>query len=263
MKNNLLLRKWLERFSRGKVLKRRLPANFQSLPMYVSPEAVLGYWKAFLGHNWNDLFEFAQDYVQPGQIVWDVGANLGVFSVCAATRVGVSGKVLAIEPDSWSADLLRKSKVLNDEKLSHLNILQVAVSDKISVEELEIPERGRAGTHLKIAGGAGKSLIGSAREILLVPTLPLDWIAERFEPPDVLKVDVDGAERMALEGGANMLARSRPILFIEVYERNADWVAQFLRQLNYELFDFDTPKSRRVPIQRAVYNTLALPRRQN
>jgi FkbM family methyltransferase len=258
---NLLLRKWLEQFSRGKVFKRRLPARFHSLPMYVSPEAALSYWKAFRGHNWNDLFEFAQDYVQPAQVVWDVGANMGVFSICASIRTGASGKVLAIEPDSWSASLLRRSIALNREKLAQLKLLQVAVGNNISVEELEVPQRGRAGTHLKIAGGAGRSLIGSARETHLVPTLPLDWIAERFEPPDVLKVDVDGAERMALEGGANMLARSRPVLFIEVYERNADWVTQFLLKLNYELFDFDTPKSQRAPIQRAVYNTLALPRR--
>ena len=77
------MRKLAERLSRGVVLRRRLPSRFHNLPIYVTPEAGLRYWLSMSRVD-PALQGMAEELVQPGSIVWDVGANVGLFSFCAA-----------------------------------------------------------------------------------------------------------------------------------------------------------------------------------
>src|SRR5258708_3367642 len=103
------LRRWAEHVSRGVVLRRRLPAEFRKLPIYVSPEAGLRYWRRDLGKADPMLCRMARELVTAGSVVWDVGANVGLFSFSAAALAGPSGSVLAIEPDLWLGQLLTRS----------------------------------------------------------------------------------------------------------------------------------------------------------
>src|SRR4030081_132617 len=92
------LRRWAEHFSRGIILRRRLPREFRNLPIYVSPEAGLRYWRWDLGGVDPMLYRMARELVTAGSIVWDVGANVGLFSFSAAALAGRSGWGLAVEP---------------------------------------------------------------------------------------------------------------------------------------------------------------------
>src|SRR6266850_1933144 len=93
------LRRLAERLSRGVVLRRHLPSDFQRLPLYVTPEAGLRHW-ADLSSVDRHLLRMVRELVRPG-VVWDVGANVGLFAFSAAAIAGPSGLVLAIEPDVW------------------------------------------------------------------------------------------------------------------------------------------------------------------
>lgn len=104
-----LLRTFLERLSRNRVHKRHLPADFGSAPILTSPDASLRFWKPRIE---SDLFDFAREFVKSDSVVWDVGANVGLFTVAAAQRAGASGKVIAVEADIWLAELLRKTATL-------------------------------------------------------------------------------------------------------------------------------------------------------
>jgi hypothetical protein len=104
-------------------------------------------------------------------------------------------------------------------------------------------------------------LQGGVRETHPVVTVTLDWIADNFHPPAVLKLDVEGSELAALQGGMRLLAKHRPAIFVEVHERNSDEVTALLRQHRYDLFDISRGYAQRRPVSRAVYNTLALPNR--
>jgi FkbM family methyltransferase len=55
------------------------------------------------------LFPLVQEFVAANSIVWDVGANVGLFAVPAATIAGANGRVIAFEPDTWLVQLLRRS----------------------------------------------------------------------------------------------------------------------------------------------------------
>ena len=83
-------RRLAERISRGVVLSRRLPAKFGRLHVYVTPEAGLRYWLAMSRVD-PTLYRMVEELVRPGATVWDVGANVGLFSFCAAALSGPSG----------------------------------------------------------------------------------------------------------------------------------------------------------------------------
>jgi hypothetical protein len=129
----------------------------------------------------------------------------------------------------------------------------------VAIQTLNIPKRNRAATHLASAGGAGADLVGGIREQQLVVSVTLDWLASQYQPPAVLKIDVDGGEMRVLRGGSSLIAEHKPIILTEVYERNADEVTRFLHGMSYKLFDFNFGMKGKVEIDRAVYNTLALP----
>jgi FkbM family methyltransferase len=254
------LRQMAERGSRHVNLTRRLPARFGALRLRVSPGASLTYYRGLRQPSFQDLYDFAEGYVQPGQTVWDVGPNMGVFTFAAAARAQIAGRVLCLEPDLWSVNLLRRSCRYNRGRAAPVDVLPVAVSDDLRLEWLNIPERCRAATHLASSeGGAGEEITGAVREQHLVPTVTLDWLAARYPIPQVIKIDVDGSEFRVLTGGLTLLRQHRPILLTEVYERNADIVTKLLHDLGYALFDYDHAEAGKRPIARTAYNTLALP----
>jgi FkbM family methyltransferase len=255
----LRIRRFVEYISRGISFSRRMPNRFRRLKLHVSPGASLCFYKPLTCSNWNDLYDFAENNIKPGDIIWDVGANMGVLTFAAAARAGTNGRVLAVEPDSWSINHLRHSVRVNRRAEINVDVLQAAVSDRLSIEALNIPQRNRAASHLENAGGAGEQLVGGIRERHLVVTVTLDWIAQFYPAPSILKIDVDGGEMRVLLGGRNLLVRCKPIILTEVYERNADAVTDFLHELGYTLFDYDRGAKGKIRIERALYNTLALP----
>src|ERR1043165_8291887 len=101
-----MLRRILERLSQRKTFKRRLPANFGHAAIYVSPDAGLKYWTTTLGKVDPLLLSTVEQIIAPGDCVWDIGANVGMFSFAAAVKAGEKGKVLAVEADTWLVDLL-------------------------------------------------------------------------------------------------------------------------------------------------------------
>lgn len=125
-----MLRRIVERFSRGVVLRRRLPSRWGSGILYVSPESGgLKYWKRNLLAHDPALFLAVEQFVRPGDSVWDVGANVGLFTFAAAYRTGNTGTVLAIEPDLDNANLLLRSRrVMDRQTYAAVEILAAAVS---------------------------------------------------------------------------------------------------------------------------------------
>lgn len=255
-----LLRTGLERISRRLVLSRRLPATFGGRALQVTPGAALAYWYPLDGGRWRDLFDFAEHCVKPGDCVWDVGANLGVFGFAAAHRTGSTGEVLALEADPWLADLMRRSVAAPAPAAAPVEVLCAAAAAAVGLENFATPERARSGSHLASAAGASEALVGRTIATNPVVTLSLDWLLERRRAPAVVKIDVEGAELPVLQGATQLLRRHRPRLLLEVYEASADAITALLRDAGYELYDFSAGWAARRRVDRAVYHTLALPK---
>lgn len=182
--------------------------------------------------------------------VWDVGANVGVFSVASAA---LGATVTAFEPDPWLCDLLERTRRLPENKSLDLSIVPAAVSNKDGIAQFMIAERGRASNALEEAGGHGQ--MGGVRQKRLVPTFRLDTLCHTLARPDFIKIDIEGAELLALEGATELL-QSQPGLMIEVSERFVPQITSILRGAGYRLFDAEAMAG--AEIQQCVNNTLAL-----
>ncbi|HEV2885040.1 MAG TPA: FkbM family methyltransferase [Pyrinomonadaceae bacterium] len=251
----MILRTATEHLSRNVVIKRRLPARVGGEQIYVSPDASLKLWRRNLEKTDPSLFNWAQEFVKEGDVVWDIGANVGLFAFSAASLAGPTGFVRAIEPDPWLAELLRLSARLISSKCAPVEVLQVAVSESKGIAGFKIAARGRSTNHLEQVEGSTQT--GGARASVEVVTVPLDSLLEMSRPPQVMKIDVEGAEYEVLSGSQELLAKVRPLILCEVSSSNAARVGTLLRSYGYELFDLDAEKHLRRPVTRPTFNTLA------
>jgi FkbM family methyltransferase len=233
-----MFRQTLRRLSRGVILKRRLPREFGAHSILVSPESALNYWRWNLGKVDPFLLSMARELVRPGMNVWDIGANVGLFSFAAA---GLGAQVLAVECDPWLANLLRQSQLRNG---LPVRILQAAVHDSCGSSEL----------HFSVEGRASNSLLGSGPSIA-VQTVTLDSLLENNPGPDVLKIDVEGVESAVLRGGARVL-QHHPTIFCEV-SQNQEQVGTILRDAGYSLYAARAQE--RKPLRIPSRDTVAIP----
>jgi FkbM family methyltransferase len=249
------LRSALEQATHRIVVRRRLPAPFGAAQIYVSSEGGLRYLGRGMARVDPALMRLAAETVGPGNTVWDIGANLGLFSFAAAVAAGPAGRVLAVEPDTALAGMLRRSAAVNRDH-APVDVLAAAVSDKESLARFHIARRSRATNHLD---GFGTTQTGGVRSTQMVPALTLDWLAARLGAPDVIKIDVEEAEATVLAGGVRVLGLASAII-CEVAARNAAAVRDLLTAHGYALYDGDLPPGERMPTGGAPPNTLAVRR---
>ena len=252
----MMMRAFLERLSRGRVLRRKLPPEQGGHTLHVSPDSAMKLWRRDLGAVDPFLLKMAAGLVRPGMTVWDVGANVGLFTFAAAFAAGPGGYVLAVEADGWLAELLQRSARTAPPAYARVEVLSAAVSDVPGTAELCIARRGRAGNHLRNVSGSTQT--GGAREVRQVPAVTLDSLLDRFPPPDLIKVDAEGAELLILRGAERLLREFRPVLLCEVIAENTREVGALLRGHGYTLFDAEAHPAG-PPIEQPTWNTLALP----
>ncbi len=253
-----MLRPLAERLVRGRSFWRRLPATVGGAGLFVSGDARLRNLLPGTGAFDPDLLAQARCLVEAGGSTWDIGANVGVFAFAAAGLTGKDGRVLAVEPDPWLFGLLQRSRTANRRRddLARVELLCAAVSNSPGVARFQIAARGRASNALL---GFGNSQMGGVREELLVPTVTLDQLLETAFSPDLVKIDVEGAELVVLRGARRLLAEVRPRLLLEVAEPNAEAITAILRSAGYTLFDAADPARGLPPVDRAVWDTYAIP----
>ncbi len=136
------LRTCVERLSRGKTIWRHLPRPFSHVRVLVTPDAALALLKP--GENWCDveLIQMASSHIKPGEIVWDIGANVGVFGAAASAKCGPAGRVLCVEPDLMLAQLIRRTAANLPQNCAKIDTLPIAVGDCHRAAEFLIAQRG-------------------------------------------------------------------------------------------------------------------------
>ncbi|MEO6222979.1 MAG: FkbM family methyltransferase [Vicinamibacterales bacterium] len=250
-----VLRSILERAGRRTVFRRRLLPDHGGAPIYVSGSAGLKYLFRPMNRIDPSLGSLAREFVQSRSVVWDVGANVGLFAFSAAHHAGPDGRVVAFEADAWLVQLLRRSAAIQPASAARVEVIPVAVASACDVRTFHLSSRSRATNSLS---GYGSSDAGSVREEQTVPAISLDWFAERRPVPDVIKIDVEGAEVEVLTGACHVLEVKRPVVLCEVASRNSAAVTALLRDRGYRLYDADTPTASRTELEAAPWSTLAI-----
>lgn len=251
------LRSLLERLSRGRVVRRRLPEEHGGHRLFVSPDAAMKLWQRDLAAVDPVLLGVARERVRPGMTVWDIGANVGLFAFASAYAAGPSGRVVAVEADEWLAGLVGRSARDAPPSYAPVEVVSAAVSDSPGEVELCIARRGRAGNHLRSV--AGSTQTGGTREVRRVRAVTLDSLLDLHPAPELLKIDVEGAEHLCLRGAGRLLREVRPTIFCEVAHENTEEVGALFRGFGYTLFDAGQPAPGRRPLAKPAWNTLAVP----
>ncbi|MBS1964080.1 MAG: FkbM family methyltransferase [Bdellovibrionales bacterium] len=160
------------------------------------------------------LVRFYSARIRPGDVVLDIGANVGAHTVPIARLVGSSGKVFAFEPTDYAVSKLRKNLLANSQASRVVTIEQaflVANEDAGVAKEIysSWPLTAEPGSHALHLGTA-KSTSGARAETLD------HYLAKRgVERVDWIKLDVDGYEHAVLAGGRKTLSRFKPKILME------------------------------------------------
>jgi FkbM family methyltransferase len=253
----LVLRRMTEHLTRDWVVRRRLPSDFARVPIHVTSSAGLRYLFRPMAAIDPVLLGLVKEFVGPGAVVWDVGANVGLFTFAAASLAGPQGQVVALEPDAWLVQLLRRSAAVQPPGSAPVQVVPAAAASSLSIRTLCLANRSRAANYL---AEFGTIQTGGAREQQAVVALTLDWLLESAPAPSVLKVDVEGAELEVLHGARRLFETTRPILLCEVIPDNAEAVTGFLSSYDYQILDGETASSQRRALPRAPWSTIARPR---
>ncbi len=157
--------------------------------------------------------------VKPGDIVFDIGANIGAHTLPMAKKAGNEGRVFAFEPTAFAFQKLEKNLSLNPDLQARVEPCQTMLTDDLNAavrEEIysSWPLRAGEGHHPKHQG----QLTATAGAV----TDTIDSFVERkrISRLDLIKIDVDGDEYPVLHGGIETLRRRRPTVLLEL----APWV---------------------------------------
>jgi FkbM family methyltransferase len=149
--------------------------------------------------------------LRPGQVVVDVGANIGYFTSLMARRVGMHGRVLAIEPDPGNLALLRANVARN--RHHNVEVCPCAVGAIAGTATL-YQSRWNKGNH-RLAPDTREG----HRRTITVPIETLDRLVAQHGVSriDVVKMDVEGYEPGVFAGMQSTLARDRPVILTEFW----------------------------------------------
>jgi len=173
-----------------------------------------------------ELGRFAST-IKPGDCVYDVGANVGLYSLLACEKGGRSAKVYSFEPLPRNLHYLQRHVDLNFPDQCHVK--GVAVSDVVGTARFSVADWESSMSRLSPDGE------------LSVPTITLDdsiFRRNELSPPNIIKIDVEGAEFRVLQGAERTLSEFHPSLFVEIHgvQEHSD-CHEFLIARGYQVED--------------------------
>jgi FkbM family methyltransferase len=186
---------------------------------------VNGYW---IGHYEIPLQEALKRELKSGDTFFDIGANAGFFTLIAARLIGKQGRCIAFEPCPDQSMRIRGQIDLNG--FPQCQGVTEAISDFEGSAPFSFPATGSSTAHL------GESRKGEQE--VRVRVMTLDGACVRFGNPDLIKMDIEGAESRVLKAASHTLRTVRPRFLIELHGPECEReVKILLRDASYSFFD--------------------------
>lgn len=190
---------------------------------------------------WLGTYELAlqaaiEKYCLPGMVVYDVGANIGYISMIFARQIGKAGKVLAFEPLPDNFKRLTDNIALNDLP-AQIACFQAAVIDGSGSTTFFVHKSGAMG---KAQGSLGRDEKYTSQ--INVPAIALDdFIFKQNHPrPDLIKMDIEGGEVLAIQGMEKTLHDIQPTMLVEIHSHAAlDCLWKEFKTYGYRLFKME------------------------
>jgi FkbM family methyltransferase len=187
-------------------LKQKQKVDLDGFSIFVMPEDYVG-WSILTARVYEShVTKVVRTILHPHDVFLDVGANLGFFSLLASSLVGDGGKVLAVEPNPQNIQLIYDSILVN--KFTNITVFPFAASDTSGfLEFINVGSNGCVVTP-KALGNPHSFL---AQSIRLDEWLPIE---RRL---DVIKIDIEAHEPMAVRGMVNLIKRHHPRILTEFH----------------------------------------------
>jgi FkbM family methyltransferase len=191
---------------------------------------------------------FFQQVLRPGDTVIEVGGHIGYLTIWLAELVGTTGRVIVFEPGRNNLPYL----CANVAGLTVVEIVEAAVSDRDGTasffeEQLTGQNNSLLADYERFKVNREAAYSDERYDQRQVATVRLDtYIRDRGLRPDLIKMDIEGAEYLALSGATGILAEHRPMLMVEVTRQAVD-VFSLLTRAGYQLF---TPEG--TPLRDAI-----------
>lgn len=184
--------------------------------------------------------KWIDDDVREGDVFLDIGANIGIYTIAAAHRVGKTGRVYAVEPHKPNTIGLMRN-VLRNDLADRVDILSLALSDKRQVTRFNYSNLQASSTGSQLGStrvaGTDKEFKPVLSELVLATTVDELVESGAMQPPTLVKIDVDGIEPPILRGMEKLLRSDKAPRGIQV-ELNLgvqDEIVSYLAGVGYEL----------------------------
>ncbi len=176
-------------------------------------------------------------WLKPNTVFYDLGANAGYYALLA-NRFISNGRIYSFEPSPAAQDIFQQHVKRNHAFISNNNIrlLPYALSDsEKQVEFSNNPEQQDGNTYI-----TGSSVFNKAEHFLTIPCYSIDGLLQlNYDKPDIIKIDVEGAEYDVLKGAVDTLKKYRPNILLATHDCHLpgvkDKCVQLLKQLGYRL----------------------------
>lgn len=223
---------WMHRLAPDRYVHVRvLRGALRGRPIELNLRYQMGYW---LGLTEPDLQGVLATSIAPGDIIFDVGAEIGYFSLLTAV-LAQTGHVYAFEPNPANLAILNKNVAVNPDL--NLTVVPYAVGSERGEAAFLTFEEQRSVANASLLGRLAEASADSVSgQSVRVTVIDLDSFCEEWQvQPNLVKIDVEGAEASVLKGMAHLLMTCRPCLAIEVHHLDAFTdVTSHLTKHNYQ-----------------------------
>jgi FkbM family methyltransferase len=178
--------------------------------------------------------------VHPGDVVFDVGANIGFFATLFSRWAGTGGRVFAVEPEPENLSLLRHNLEAN--RCDNVTVCDCAAGATRGVAHFSMDAATGATGHLGRSATAGEIAVGTGKvQVIETRVETIDHLVEsRAAYPRVVKMDIEGGELSALEGAARTLSEHRPVVVSELTGDLGPDAVKFLGRRGYRMWDLES-----------------------
>lgn len=182
-------------------------------------------------------FKILRKFIKRGMTVFDVGANIGLYTLLFCERVGENGKVYSFEPALEAFYRLKQNVKLNNYKAKIYNI---GISDKIGETVLYTCEDDAYNS-------LGKKPMKPIIKEVIINTITLDEFCknEKISTINLIKIDTEGADYLVLKGAERILTKdSAPVIICEYNRKTEDGfdfkvneLYRYLKKLGYYIYE--------------------------
>jgi FkbM family methyltransferase len=207
----------------------------------MSPQFYFSNWENF-GEGLNSGFAYCLEQSKDKNVVLDIGAHIGLYSMPLSRRISPGGTIYAFEPSSINRSYLKQHLEFND--INNIEVLPYLVGKENidSVDFYEDLNQVNPMGGLILTNNIKNDAVAVSKKMVALD----QFCEDKKIKPELIKVDVEGAEIDLLWGGVEMIKSSRPTIVLSLHPKHIEQMGQtldiltgYLQEVNYKCLTYE------------------------